>query len=194
MTEGLVARGSLGSRLHRGDDGLWYSYAQWPSEEVRRKAFSAPRDPAPREKMRAAIEEELPEVVLDSVSDFLLPLPVAGAIRFLGASPKLASMDIERSLAFYAGLGFERVFSSTDYGVARCDFVSLHFWLCSDPRIPQETGCRIAVAGIDSLTERLSKMNLVHPNGELESKPWGAREVSILDPDGNLVTFTQPVA
>jgi len=22
--------GALGSRLHRGNDGLWYSYAQWP--------------------------------------------------------------------------------------------------------------------------------------------------------------------
>ncbi len=25
----LSERGSLGSRLHRGPDGLWYSYAQW---------------------------------------------------------------------------------------------------------------------------------------------------------------------
>ena len=36
MTEALrVTGGSLGSRLHRGSDGIWYGYAQWPSEETR---------------------------------------------------------------------------------------------------------------------------------------------------------------
>ena len=29
-TRSLLARGSLGSRLHAGDDGCWYGYAQWP--------------------------------------------------------------------------------------------------------------------------------------------------------------------
>lgn len=24
--------GSLGARLHRGDDGFWFAYAQWPDE------------------------------------------------------------------------------------------------------------------------------------------------------------------
>jgi len=35
----LAKHGSLGSRLHRGDDGLWYSYAQWPSAHAREQAF-----------------------------------------------------------------------------------------------------------------------------------------------------------
>ncbi len=33
-------RGSLGSRLHRGSDGIWYSYAQWPSAQAREQAFA----------------------------------------------------------------------------------------------------------------------------------------------------------
>jgi hypothetical protein len=66
-------RGSLGSRLHRGQDGLWYSYAQWPSAAVRAKSASLPPiDPASRKLMQQAVEEELPEVVLESVSDFLV--------------------------------------------------------------------------------------------------------------------------
>jgi heme-degrading monooxygenase HmoA len=33
-TEGIyAARGSLGSRLHRSDDGTYLAYAQWPSAE-----------------------------------------------------------------------------------------------------------------------------------------------------------------
>ena len=70
--------GSLGSRLHRGDDGLWYGYAQWPSAETRRRAFAQPVDPAAQAQMRAAIAETLPEVLLEPVSDFLLPLNEPG--------------------------------------------------------------------------------------------------------------------
>ena len=66
-------RGSLGSRLHRGGDGLWYSYAQWSSANARTSAFSAgPVDPVAAEQMRAAIAESFPELTLESVSDFLI--------------------------------------------------------------------------------------------------------------------------
>lgn len=36
-------RGSLGSRLHKGPDGWWYSYAQWPSAEARQQVPWTPR-------------------------------------------------------------------------------------------------------------------------------------------------------
>lgn len=69
----FTQRGSLGSRLHRGSDGLWYSYAQWPSAQARSTAFAAgPVDPEALKEMRAAIAEELPEVVLESVADFMV--------------------------------------------------------------------------------------------------------------------------
>jgi hypothetical protein len=69
----LRQRGSLGSRLHRGPDGLSYSYAQWPSEGARAAAFSLPPgDAAARTAMRDAIAESLPELVLESVSDLLV--------------------------------------------------------------------------------------------------------------------------
>ena len=69
----LEESGSLGSRLHRGQDGILYSYAQWPSEETRRRAFATPAlDPSHGVAMRAAIAEELPEVELKSISDFMV--------------------------------------------------------------------------------------------------------------------------
>jgi len=111
--------------------------------------------------------------------------------RLISAIPKLASLDIAMSLSFFERLGFSSRFSSPAYGVAERDGVAIHFWLCSDPRIPSETGCRIIVEGIDELFATYARLNVVHPNGQLEAKPWGVREFSILDIDGNLVTFQQ---
>lgn len=77
-------KGSLGSRLHQGSDGIWYSYAQWPNAEARRAAFAEafPSDQAESSDsaaMQAAVAEYLPEVVLDMVADFLLPLPTVSS-------------------------------------------------------------------------------------------------------------------
>ena len=77
-TKRLLGLGSKGSRLHRGADGIWYSYAQWPSQESRKAAFSASTDRANRERMRAAIAEEFPEVILELVADHLQPLEPTG--------------------------------------------------------------------------------------------------------------------
>ena len=72
ITERLRAAGSLGSRLHRGPDDLWYGYAQWPSDGARRAAFAASPPSEEGERMRAAIAESLPEIVLESVADYLV--------------------------------------------------------------------------------------------------------------------------
>lgn len=64
--------GSLGARLHRGADGIWYSYAQWPSAQAREQAFAAgPVDLEAARRMQQAIAEKLPELVLESVADFI---------------------------------------------------------------------------------------------------------------------------
>lgn len=65
---------TLGSRLHRGNDGIWYSYAQWKSAEQREQAFESEADivSAVEEKMREAIEESFAEIKLETVSDYLV--------------------------------------------------------------------------------------------------------------------------
>jgi heme-degrading monooxygenase HmoA len=62
----------LGSRLHRGSDGVWYAYAQWESEEARAKAFKNVPEMPEREKMREAIIASLPEIRLEVEADFLI--------------------------------------------------------------------------------------------------------------------------
>ncbi|WP_072426927.1 antibiotic biosynthesis monooxygenase [Chitinimonas taiwanensis] len=69
----LSERGSLGSRLHRGPDGMWYSYAQWPSSDARKQAFALESvDPEAELQMAEAIAEGFPEIVLESVSDVMV--------------------------------------------------------------------------------------------------------------------------
>jgi hypothetical protein len=73
VTRGLLAKGALGSRLHRGPDGLWYAYAQWPSAEVRARVFAEPPgDPEASALMQSAVAERLPEIVLEPVADLLV--------------------------------------------------------------------------------------------------------------------------
>jgi heme-degrading monooxygenase HmoA len=67
--------GSMGSRLHRGSDGIWYSYAQWPNAKSRVDAFSLGHvDSEAAEQMAQAAIERLPEITLKCVADFLLPI------------------------------------------------------------------------------------------------------------------------
>ena len=63
---------SLGSRLHRGNDGIFYAYAQWQSVEQRENAFKQMPELAVREKYRESIAETFPEIVLDPLADYLI--------------------------------------------------------------------------------------------------------------------------
>lgn len=73
--------------------------------------------------------------------------------QFFNATPVLASLDIEKSVAFYCGqLGFTKVYAEAGvYGIISRGEVALHFWACQDPAIAEATSCRIGVAGIESL-------------------------------------------
>ena len=65
---------TLGSRLHRGSDGIYYSYAQWKSAEQREQAFAteANKISETQERFRQAIEETFPEIQLKIISDYLI--------------------------------------------------------------------------------------------------------------------------
>lgn len=67
-------RGGLGSRLHLGDDGLWYAYAQWPdraSWEASSRMGAADEDAS--RAMSAAIEESFAPIALEPMDDLLSP-------------------------------------------------------------------------------------------------------------------------
>lgn len=64
--------GSLGSRLHRGEDGIFYAYAQWKSAAQRENAFADKGRSETGSRMREAVEESFPEVRLEILSDYLV--------------------------------------------------------------------------------------------------------------------------
>jgi hypothetical protein len=111
--------------------------------------------------------------------------------EFVTAVPVLASLDIERSAEFFAAmLGFEKVHVAQGvYGIVASGSVQIHFWACADRHIAEATSCRVQVRPIEPLYRLCESHAIVHPNASLGTKPWGAKEFAILDPDGNLVTF-----
>jgi hypothetical protein len=66
-------RRALGSRLHRAEDGIWIAYAQWPDRESwQRSRDLGPLDGSVAERMREAIAESWPPILLDPVRDHLV--------------------------------------------------------------------------------------------------------------------------
>lgn len=67
--------GSLGSRLHRSEDGTWVAYAQWPNKEAWQVDHPlGDAVDAARQRMRDAVEESLPTLSLTVSDDYLIPV------------------------------------------------------------------------------------------------------------------------
>lgn len=80
------------------------------------------------------------------------------------------------------------------YLMVRKDNVELHFFEFTTLNPLENYGqVYIRTDQIEELYRSLLEKGVpIHPAGHLESKPWGQREFSLLDPDHNLLTFGQP--
>lgn len=110
------------------------------------------------------------------------------------AIPELPSLDLVAALRFYRDqLGFEELFRHGDdpvvYGAVKRDDAQINLWYTEDPKLPQNSSCRIPVRDIDDLYAACKKAGVVHPNGPLVTQPWGTREFVALDADGNALRF-----
>ncbi|MCY3946130.1 MAG: hypothetical protein OXF44_07580 [Anaerolineaceae bacterium] len=104
----------------------------------------------------------------------------------------LASLDIGRTVGFCEGrLGFRCVAQHEDYAIFQRDEISVHYWLCSDRYIAQNTSCYVYVSDARSLYAEYQEQGIIHPNGPLRQQPWGL-EFAVLDLDGNLYKFCEP--
>lgn len=63
--------GTLGSRLHKGDDGVYYAYSRWPTRDAFEASEDRPAQTAARALMASAIIERLPSLRMDITADFL---------------------------------------------------------------------------------------------------------------------------
>jgi len=73
------------------------------------------------------------------------------------------------------------------------DNIEIHFFEFKDLDPKENYGqVYIRTSDIDKLYQTLLDNKIaIHPNGHLETKPWGQREFALLDPDNNLLTFGQ---
>ena len=110
--------------------------------------------------------------------------------------PKLPMRDKAATKTFYIDkLGFQE-FGREDfdgYLMIQKDNIQIHFFefKALDPK--ENYGqVYIRTDDVDNYYKSLlDKKISIHPNGQLEIKPWKQKEFSLLDPDHNLLTFGQ---
>jgi len=110
--------------------------------------------------------------------------------------PKLPMRNKAVTRDFYVNrLGFQETGSPgyDAYLMVIKDQIEIHFFEFKELDPKENYGqVYIRTNDIQALYQSLidSKVN-IHPNGPLETKPWGQIEFSLLDPDSNLLTFGQ---
>ncbi|HQW11966.1 MAG TPA: VOC family protein [Saprospiraceae bacterium] len=111
-------------------------------------------------------------------------------------NPKLPMRNKAITQDYYCNqLGFE-IYGEAEYPhylMVEKDRVQIHFFLFEDLDPAENYGqVYIRTDDIDLWYHTLLEHKVaIHPNGDLQTKPWGQREFAILDPDNNLLTFGQ---
>lgn len=113
-------------------------------------------------------------------------------------NPKLPMRDKNATKDFYLNkLEFQQ-FGDADYDgylMIQKDNIQLHFFEFK-ALDPQENYGQVYIRtdDIERLYRSLLDKNIkIHPAGNLQKKPWGQMEFSLLDPDNNLLTFGESI-
>lgn len=114
----------------------------------------------------------------------------------ININPKLPMRNKKITRAFYLNTLKFTEFGSVDfdgYLMVKKDNIEIHFFEFKDLDPTENYGqVYIRTDNIDQLYQTfLDNKTAIHPNGNLQIKPWGQKEFSILDPDHNLLTFGQ---
>lgn len=112
------------------------------------------------------------------------------SIDLKGVVAVLPVKDLVAASAFYQDkLGFTQVFDMGGYvGIVRGP-LELH--LDGSGWGGGLVSVRINLTGIDDIHAEIAPKGVVMKDEPLETKPWGMRQFSVLDPAGNRVTFAQ---
>lgn len=108
--------------------------------------------------------------------------------------PKLPMRNVAKTKDYYVNqLGFTEIADYGNYLIVKKDHVEMHFFEHTT-LIPTENYGQVYLRtdAIDVLYQQwLDSGVTIHPGGSLETKSWGQKEFSLLDPDHNLLTFGQ---
>jgi catechol 2,3-dioxygenase-like lactoylglutathione lyase family enzyme len=112
-----------------------------------------------------------------------------GHATVLHAVPILASSDLDRTQAYYTSLGFRLVERHNDYMVMHSGGIELHF--STQPDTPAVLAF-LQVVDAGALWKRL-KSEGVAGLGPVQDQPWGLREFTATDPDGNRIRIASGI-
>jgi hypothetical protein len=105
--------------------------------------------------------------------------------------PVLPATNIKETIMFYESkLGFT-AFDLGGYVVMKKDDAELHFFLCTDRYLCENSLSYIRVSNIEDLYIELSALNIILPNGKLANKNRGLKEFCVRDNNGNLLRFAE---
>jgi uncharacterized glyoxalase superfamily protein PhnB len=109
-----------------------------------------------------------------------------------------AGSDVEATLAFYVQhLGFTTKYKQgepTEMAIIQRDAVEIFLCRNADRYVAEQTSFRLHVQHVEQLYREYQAQGVIHPNGQLTTKPWDTQEFAILDPAGVCITFYEPVA
>lgn len=111
-------------------------------------------------------------------------------------SPKLPMRNKAATRHYYINqLGFQEIGDFEGYLMVQRDTIEIHFFEFKELDPKENYGqVYIRTNDIDGLYKSmLEHKTKIHPNGKLQTKTWGQKEFSLLDPDNNLLTFGQSV-
>ena len=106
--------------------------------------------------------------------------------------------DLEQTVAFYEQqLGFQCIHQEGDpihMAIVKRDSAQIFLLKNGDQHLAEGTSLRINVNQIEQLYAEFQAKGgeMIHPNGKLETKPWGMKEFVVLDPAGVCLTFCKP--
>lgn len=111
-------------------------------------------------------------------------------------NPKLPMRDKSATKNYYIRqLGFTEVGTTEyeEYLMVKKDNIEIHFFKFKDLDPKENYGqVYIRTDNIEQFYKELNDREVaIHPNGPLQTKPWGQKEFALLDPDNNLLTFGQ---
>jgi catechol 2,3-dioxygenase-like lactoylglutathione lyase family enzyme len=112
---------------------------------------------------------------------------------FRGLTPLSPAKDPAAAVGFYVEkLGFRDHGNENVARVIRGN-VEIMFYQTDDQHLVDWTSFRIHVEHIEALFKEYQANHVIHPNGDLETKPWGTKEFSIIDLDGVCITFFERI-
>ena len=105
--------------------------------------------------------------------------------------------DLKTTVAFYEQqLGFQCIHQEgapIHMAIVQRDSTQIFLIQNEDRHLAEGTSLRIQVEGIEQLYQEFQNKGgaMIHPNGKLETKPWGMKEFVVLDPMGVCITFCE---